>query len=103
MRLQEATAFRRTARTSYALAIQDGWDVYGNANGGYLMAMAARAMADACERPHPVALNAHFLAPGRPGAAILESRLIKAGRRFATVGASLVAGGRPTLVTPGSG
>ena len=50
----------------FAGTIQDGWDVGGNANGGYLMAMAARAMATE-GASHPIALNAHFLSPGRPG------------------------------------
>jgi hypothetical protein len=34
----------------YAAEIVDGWDIGGNANGGYVIAMAARAMADAVGR-----------------------------------------------------
>ena len=32
---------------AYAARIEPGWDIAGNANGGYLIALAARAMADA--------------------------------------------------------
>ena len=45
----------------------DGWDIRGNANGGYLLALAVRAMTAASGRPHPITVTAHYLAPGRPG------------------------------------
>jgi hypothetical protein len=48
----------------YTAAIRPGWDIRGNANGGYLMALGARAMAEA-SRPHPVSVTAHFLSPGK--------------------------------------
>ncbi|HEX3566894.1 MAG TPA: hypothetical protein VHU17_16110, partial [Acidimicrobiales bacterium] len=32
-------------------AIAEGWDIAGNANGGYLLAMTARAMSAAIGRP----------------------------------------------------
>jgi hypothetical protein len=43
----------------YEAHIADGWDILGNANGGYLMALGARAMAEA-SRPHPFTVTAHF-------------------------------------------
>ena len=49
-------------RDKFSSRIVAGWDVAGNANGGYLMAIAARAMA-AVSKPHPVALTAHYMAP----------------------------------------
>lgn len=70
-------------------AITPGWDVAGNADGGYLMAIAARAMAGAAGRPHPVTLTAHFLAPGRVGPVTVEAEVLKEGRTFATVRADL--------------
>ena len=36
----------------YKSEIKPGWDIHGNANGGYLMAIGARAMA-AASRPPP--------------------------------------------------
>lgn len=81
--------------------IHEGWDVGGNANGGYLMAIAARAMA-AASRPHPVALSAHFLAPGRTGAVVCEPSVVKTGKRFSTVRCSLRSAQRPLVELLGS-
>ncbi len=83
------TAVAPQADGAYAATIQDGWDVVGNANGGYLLAIAARAMAAASGQPHPVALNAHYLSPGRPGPVSITPEVIKSGRRFTTVRANM--------------
>lgn len=65
--------------------IHDGWDIGGNANGGYLMALAAAGLRQAAGRPDPVSLTAHYLSPGRPGPAAVTGEVVKAGRRFTTV------------------
>ncbi len=96
------TAVEAREDGSYAASIQEGWDVVGNANGGYLLAMAARAMADAAGRPHPVALNAHYLSPGRPGAVTINPELIKAGRRFSTVRANMRSDSKELVTLLGS-
>ncbi|MFZ6003253.1 MAG: thioesterase family protein [Actinomycetota bacterium] len=70
---------------TYRAAVAPGWDIGGNANGGYLLSIASRAMAHAAERPDPVTLTAHYLSPGKPGALRIETELVKAGKRFATV------------------
>jgi acyl-CoA thioesterase len=72
----------------YNATVHEAWGIAGNANGGYLMAIAARAMAGV-SRPHPVSLTAHFLAPGTPGPVTIRPQVIKAGHRFTTVRASL--------------
>jgi acyl-CoA thioesterase len=86
----------------YCGHIVDGWDIGGRANGGYLLALAARGMIAASGRAHPVALNAHFLAPGVAGPVRLETRRIKEGRRFATVRGALHSGERPLMALLGS-
>lgn len=68
--------------------IHEGWDIAGNANGGYLMAIACRAMAQQGQ-PHPVAVSAHFLSPGRPGPVRCQPQVLKRGRQFTTVRATL--------------
>ena len=50
------SAVERIAAGHYSAAIRPGWDIAGNANGGYLLAIAARAMALDCERPDPVTI-----------------------------------------------
>lgn len=74
-------------------AVHDGWHIGGNANGGYLLAIAARAMAAHAERPHPISLTAHYLTPAPAGPADLTAEVVKSGRRFATVAGSLQQGG----------
>lgn len=74
--------------TSYAADVHPGWDIGGNANGGYLMAIAGRAMADAVGRP-PVTLTAHYLRPAGVGPCEIDVVTVRSGRRFATATASL--------------
>ncbi len=81
--------------------IHEGWDIAGNANGGYLMTLAARAMS-AFSRPHPVSLTAHYLRPGKPGPVRIVPALVKEGKTFSTVRASLLAGEKPLLELLGS-
>lgn len=86
----------------YSGAVAPGWDVAGNANGGYLMTIAARAMADLADRPHPVSMTSHFLAPGRPGPVTFHPEIIKAGRTFTTVRGHLFSGEKVALTTLGT-
>lgn len=89
----DATHFDRVGAVAggqlrYAGEIASGWDIAGNANGGYLLGIVTRAMADAVGRP-PLSVTAHYLAPGRPGPAEALVDVHRAGRRLATVGAVL--------------
>ena len=85
----------------YSAYIRPGWDIRGNANGGYLMALGARAMASA-SRPHPVSLTAHFLSPGRVGPISIHPQVVKAGRTFSTVRASVMGPEKPLIELLGS-
>ncbi|MDH3307933.1 MAG: thioesterase family protein [Acidimicrobiia bacterium] len=69
--------------------IQSDWDILGNANGGYLLAIAARARVLASGRRDPVTVTGHFLRPVRPGPIMVDTEVVKAGRRFATVRSSM--------------
>lgn len=82
--------------------IRPGWDIGGNANGGYLLCLAARAMSETAKRPDPVTITAHYLAPGRPGPAIVLTEAVKRGRTFTTVSAALEADGRRLLQVVGT-
>lgn len=85
---QRATAVQRTGDGLYEGTIAGDWDIAGNANGGYLIALAARAMADALGRP-PLSLTAHYVAPGKPGPCTVAVEVVRAGRRTATAQARL--------------
>ncbi len=68
--------------------IKPGWDIGGNANGGYLLAIAGRAMAETVGRP-PLTLTAHYLKPAPAGPCEVEVTTVRSGRRFATATAIL--------------
>lgn len=85
MSFQSASALTRVDETTWRGAVQPGWDILGNANGGYLLAIAARAGMLASRRPDPVTITGHFLAPASAGPITVETVVIKEGRRFATV------------------
>ncbi len=86
----------------YRGEIQPGWDIRGNANGGYLIAIAARAMGAASGRANPVTVTAHYLAPGKPGPVTIDTEIVKAGKSFVTVTGSMRADGKPMLQLLGS-
>jgi hypothetical protein len=83
------TAVQRIGDGRYATEIKPGWDIGGNANGGYLLASVVRAMRDASGRPDPVTVTAHFLSPGHVGPATITTERVKQGRTFTTLLASL--------------
>lgn len=64
--------------------IPAGWDIAGNTNGGLLLALATRAIGEATGRPDPVTVTGHFLAPGRPGPAVVDVDVVRPGGRHAT-------------------
>jgi acyl-CoA thioesterase len=79
-----ATAVHATGDGVWTAAIDPVWDIAGNANGGYLLAMAARAMSAAVDRP-PLSVTAHYLSPGRTGPCEIAVDVLRSGRRTATV------------------
>lgn len=93
---------KSTGEGTWEAAIAEGWDIAGNADGGYLAAMAARAAGLAVGRPDPVTVTTHFLSPGRPGPVSIATSVLKEGRRFSTVGATMTANGRPVLTMLGT-
>lgn len=102
---EAATSVRRrddgTGSGVYDADIAPGWDIGGNANGGYLMALAAAAMGDAVDRP-PLSLTAHYLVPGKVGPCEVDVDVLRAGRRMATVAARLRANGDTSLALIGT-
>lgn len=76
------------ASVQFAAEVKPGWDIGGNANGGYLLAIAGRAMAETVGRP-PVTLSAHYLRPAPAGPCTVDVSVVRSGRRFATATASL--------------
>ncbi|HAX82402.1 MAG TPA: thioesterase family protein [Actinobacteria bacterium] len=102
MSLRTASAVTPLGPGRWSGAIAPGWDIVGAANGGYLLAIAARAAAAVAGRPDPVTVTAHYLAPGSPGPVTVETEVVKSGKRFTTVSAALIGSDRPLLRMLGS-
>jgi Acyl-CoA thioesterase C-terminal domain/Acyl-CoA thioesterase N-terminal domain len=94
--VQTAGALQR-----YRAEIHDGWDIGGNANGGYVLAIAGRAMAAATGRP-PLSVTAHYLAPAPPGPCEVLVTTVRPGGRLATCTAALVQDGRTLIQVLGT-
>jgi acyl-CoA thioesterase len=73
----------------YRGVVDPGWAVIDGAapNGGYLLALAARAMRGPLPHPDPVTVTAHFLAPAVAGEVLVDVEVVRTGRRHATVAA----------------
>lgn len=70
------------------------WNVGNNPNGGYLLALALRALVEETGRPDPVTVTAHYLSPPVPGQVHIRTEIVKPGRSFVTATASLIQGDR---------
>lgn len=84
-------------RAAWSGVIAPGWDIVANANGGYLLAIAARALGAALDRPDPVTVTGHYFYPGKAGDVTIETQVLKEGRRFGSGSADLISQGRTLL------
>lgn len=91
-----ATAVESNGEGRFAAYIQRGWDIGGVANGGYVLAIACRAMAESVGRP-PLSVTAHFLAPARTGPCSVIVEPVRVGNRMATLAGSLTQDGRESI------
>ncbi len=92
---------RTPKRRIFDARVHDGWDIGGPANGGYLLALAARAMAASAGRP-PLTVTAHYLAPVPPGPIEIVVRTVRLGRRMATMSATMIREQAPVLEVLGT-
>jgi acyl-CoA thioesterase len=84
-----------TANHAYTAALSDRWNALGGVpNGGYLLAVALRALQHELPHPDPVVASATYLRPGATGPAQIETEVARAGRRVATGEARLSQDGR---------
>jgi hypothetical protein len=93
-----ATAVTRAEGGGLAAVLDPGWDVgSGILNGGYLLAVAARAAVLESPHPHPVAVSASYLRATGPGPATLTIAPGPAGRTLAHGSVVLADASGPTL------
>lgn len=87
------TAVHR-ADGGWAAEVSPRWSIGSNPNGGYLMALAARAMIADAGHPDPWSVTAHFMSPPAPGPVAVRTEVAKAGRTYSTVSAAIHQGER---------
>jgi hypothetical protein len=64
--------------------LTEGWDMGGVPNGGYLLAVAVRALADETGRPDPLTVTCHYVTPARLGPVEIQTSVIRAAYRHTT-------------------
>ncbi len=93
----DAIAVQPLGDGRYDTPIRGGWDIAGNANGGYLLALVAQAMRAESGRRDPITITAHYLSPGLVGDATTHVAVVKNGRRFSTMQAVLQRDGKDVM------
>lgn len=97
MKFAEASAISRIDDAKYHCHLEPDWSVVGKTNGGYMVAIAARAVTQATQRPDPVTITAHFVTPGEAGDAEVTVDTVRAGRRSSTATFRLSAADRTII------
>ena len=79
-------------------AVLDGrWDGQASTNGGFLLALATRAIGEVLPFPDPVVVSGFYLRPGSPGPVEVRTAVVQAGRTTAFGQASLCRDGKEVL------
>ncbi len=73
----------------YGIDLSAGWTIISAVNGGYLLAVLGRALADALPHSDPFTISAHYLTASQPGPAVVRTDVVRAGRTLSTGQASL--------------
>ena len=73
----------------YDVDLSAGWTIINAVNGGYLLAVLGRALADALPHSDPFTVSAHYLTASQPGPAVVRTDVVRTGRTLSTGQASL--------------
>lgn len=79
----------RRAPGVYDIDLSAGWTIISAVNGGYLLAVLGRALADTLPHPDPFTVSAHYLTASQPGPAVIRTETVRTGRTLSTGQASL--------------
>ncbi|KNE81883.1 MULTISPECIES: thioesterase family protein [Streptomyces] len=69
--------------------LSSAWTIIHAVNGGYLLAMAGRALGEVLPHSDPFTVTAHYLTASRPGPARIRTEVVRTGRTLSTGQASL--------------
>ncbi len=76
----EVSAVERTEEHRFSAAVDPDWSIAGKPNGGYLVALMARAAAEVSTHDHVIAASSHFLASPDPGPVEVDVEPLREGR-----------------------
>ncbi len=76
----DVTAVTRVDGGTFTAEVDRGWAIMGKPNGGYLVAMMARAAAEVSTHDHVIASSAHFLRSPDPGPVEIDVEPLREGR-----------------------
>lgn len=91
------TAIAEQGAGRFTGAVHPGWTIAGKPNGGYLLAMLARAAGSVGAHPHPIAASAHYLRSPDPGPVEIEVDVLRAGRSASQLRARMTQDGAPCI------
>lgn len=81
--------------------LAEGWDIFGVTNGGYLMAIATRAMEAESEGRSLISATGSYLNPAGAGPVDVDVEVLKKGRSLSTLRATLSTAGRNLVYVTG--
>jgi acyl-CoA thioesterase len=97
-RFAQDTAVEPAGEDRFTAVVTDRWSGFaGNPLGGYVLAVALRALGRRLAPPDPLAVSAFFLERVVPGPVELRTRVLRAGRRTATGEVGVHQDGREAL------
>jgi len=95
----EDTALEPLADLRFGAGISHRWDTVGPPNGGFLLALAARALGRAVPFPDPITVTGHFLRPSGHTPVELAVEPVRTGKAHATATGRMHQGGKEILRT----
>ena len=97
MKFAEASSVTRNGDGSFSCHLEEDWSVVGKTNGGYMVAIAARAVTEHTGRPDALTTTAHFVTPGEGGEASVHVDTVRDGKRSSTANFRLTIGDRTII------
>ncbi|MBV9486332.1 MAG: thioesterase family protein, partial [Frankiaceae bacterium] len=95
---ETATAVTATAVPGvYDAELHPDWAIHTKPNGGYLLAILARAACDVVDTETPLAVSAHYMRAPDVGPAEIRAEAIRRGRRVSTSRAAIWQNDKPCI------
>jgi hypothetical protein len=78
----------------FSAELDPAWTIGGKPNGGYLLAVLARAATSMGAHQHATAVSAHYLHSPEPGQVLIETEILRAGRSASQIRARMAQDGQ---------